>query len=165
MALLDRHIAFLDALRAAGLPVSLSEGLDAADAMLTLGLDDRENLRSAYAAPLVKKQPHRQAFDHVFDLYFPALVGDPTRSDVELVETPDGQTPADADRSDPEHVEGHGLGDGPEDLAEFREALVNALGMGDPDALLTLAREAVQLFGLIRGRVSGERPGPPSRAR
>src|SRR5689334_1860226 len=148
MALLDRHIAFMEALRAAGLPVSLSEGLDAADAVLTLGLEDRENVRAAYAATLVKKQPHRAGFDHVFDLYFPALVGDPTRTpaeDEESVETSDR----------PEAGAG-ALGDSPADLAEFREALVNALGMGDPDALQTLAREAVQRFGLIRGRGPGE---------
>src|SRR6476660_7541826 len=81
MALLERHIAFVEALRAAGLPVSLSEGLDAADAVLALGLSERELVRSAYAATLVKRQPHRAAFDQVFDLYFPALVGDPTRPD------------------------------------------------------------------------------------
>lgn len=149
MAFLDRHIAFLDALRAAGLPVSLSEGLDAADAVLTLGLEDRELVRAAYASTLVKRQPHRAGFDHVFDLYFPPLVGDPTREQDldELAETQeDVSTSSTSDA----------LGDGPADLAEFREALVNALGMGDPDALQVLAREAVQRFGLIRGRGPGE---------
>ena len=146
MAFLDRHIAFLEALRNAGLPVSLSEGLDAADAVLTLGLEDRENVRAAYAATLVKKQSNRAGFDHVFDLYFPALVGDPTR-------TPDPD--AESDAEEPATAAG-GLGDSPVDLAEFRDALVNALGMGDPDALQTLAREAVQRFGLIRGRGQGE---------
>ncbi|MFL6024977.1 MAG: vWA domain-containing protein [Marmoricola sp.] len=149
MALLDRHIAFVEALRNAGLPVSLSEGLDAADAMLALGLSERELLRAAYAATLVKRQPHRAGFDQVFDLYFPALVGDPSRP--ELVE-PD-ESVEDSGDADP----GAGqLGDGPQDLAEFREQLVMALGMGDQDALNILAREAVQRFGLIRGRGPGE---------
>jgi uncharacterized protein with von Willebrand factor type A (vWA) domain len=155
MALLDRHIAFMEALRAAGLPVSLSEGLDAADAVLTLGLDNRENVRAAYAATLVKKQSHRTGFDHVFDLYFPALVGDPTRpSDLD----PDADDVLDPPQDSQGQGDGpgSGLGDGPADLAEFRDALVNALGMGDPDALQTLAREAVQRFGLIRGRGPGE---------
>lgn len=131
MTLLDRHIAFVEALRAAGLPVSLSEGLDAVHAIGELGLEDRDTLRAAYAATLVKRQPHRAGFDHVFDLYFPALVG--------------------SSASIPEESS-----DGPEDLAEFRETLVDALGMGDPDALEVLAREAVQRFGLIRGRGPGE---------
>lgn len=145
MSLLDRHIAFVEALRAAGLPVSLSEGLDAVRAIGELGLDDRETLRAAYAATLVKRQPHRPGFDQVFDLYFPALVGDGV-SDTEPAETQD----AVSTRSMSE------VADGPAELAEFRESLVNALGMGDPDALAVLAREAVQRFGLIRGRGPGE---------
>jgi uncharacterized protein with von Willebrand factor type A (vWA) domain len=145
MTLLDRHIAFVEALRAAGLPVSLSEGLDAVHAIGGLGLGDRETLRAAYAATLVKRQPHRPGFDQVFDLYFPALVGEGvSASDVEPVETPDGVST------------GAGTGDGPRELAAFRDALVDALGMGDPDALTTMAREAVQRFGLIRGRGPGE---------
>jgi uncharacterized protein with von Willebrand factor type A (vWA) domain len=146
MTLLDRHIAFVEALRAAGLPVSLSEGLDAVHAIGGLGLGDRETLRAAYAATLVKRQPHRPGFDQVFDLYFPALVGEGMRPDVEPVETTDGVS-----TSSPS-----GVADGPEELAAFRDALVDALGMGDPDALTTLAREAVQRFGLIRGRGPGE---------
>jgi uncharacterized protein with von Willebrand factor type A (vWA) domain len=152
MTLLDRHIAFVEALRDAGLPVSLSEGLDAADAVLTLGLGERERVRAAYAATLVKRQPHRAAFDHVFDLYFPALVGDPSRAGEMGPE--EKHRPDDDDGASREGLSG--LGDGPADLAEFRDALVDALGMGDPDALQTLAREAVQRFGLIRGRGEGE---------
>jgi len=149
MSLLDRHIAFVEALRAAGLPVSLSEGLDAAEAVLALGLEERETVRAAYATTLVKRQPHRAGFDQVFDLYFPALVGDPTNPDAVLDPTPEVE-PLDS----PEGMAG--LGDGPQDLAEFRENLVMALGMGDQDALNVLAREAVQRFGLIRGRGPGE---------
>ena len=148
MSLLDRHIAFVEALRSAGLPVSLSEGLDAVQAVAQLGLDDRETLRAAYAATLVKRQPHRPGFDQVFDLYFPALVGNGVST-----ETDDegGRAASASERS----VE-TSLADGPAELAEFREALVDALGMGDPDALAALAREAVARFGLIRGRGPGE---------
>ena len=76
MSLLDRHIAFVEALRSAGLPVSLAEGLDAVSAIEALGIDRRETLRAAYAATLLKRQTHRTGFDQVFDLYFPAMVGD-----------------------------------------------------------------------------------------
>ena len=70
--LLDRHIAFLEALRGAGLPVSLAEDLDAvARARARCGWDDRETLRAAYAATLVKRQTQRPTFDTLFDLYFP----------------------------------------------------------------------------------------------
>ena len=76
MTLLDRHIEFVEALRSAGLPVSLAEGLDAVEAIDALGLGERETLRAAYAATLVKRQNHRPGFDQVFDLYFPALIGE-----------------------------------------------------------------------------------------
>ena len=76
MSLLDTHIGFLEALRSAGLSVSLAEGLDAIDAMRHIGWGDREVVRTAYAATLVKRQPQRVTFDAIFDLYFPRLVGD-----------------------------------------------------------------------------------------
>jgi len=74
--LLDRHIAFVEALRAAGLPVSLAEDLDAVRALVELPLLDRDALRAGYAATLVKRSTHRTAFDTVFDLFFPALLGE-----------------------------------------------------------------------------------------
>lgn len=142
MSLLDRHIAFVEALRTAGLPVSLSEGLDAARAVEALGLHDREQLRAAYAATLVKRQPHRAAFDQVFDLYFPALVGDGA--------DPQATSP-DAHRDEPRPVL-----DGPAELEGFRNQLAEVMALGDPDAMEAMAREAVQRFGKIRGRSEGQ---------
>ena len=73
--LLDRHIAFLEALRTAGLPVSLAENLDAIAALQALDWGARATVRDAYAATLVKRQSQRPTFDALFDLYFPGLVG------------------------------------------------------------------------------------------
>ena len=75
MTLLDTHIGFIEALRSAGLSVSLAEGLDAIDAMRHIGWGDREVVRTAYAATLVKKQSQRVTFEAIFDLYYPRLVG------------------------------------------------------------------------------------------
>ena len=133
MSLVDRHIAFVEALRDAGLPVSLAEGLDAVRAIEATGVADRGTMRASYAATLVKRQTHRPAFDQVFDLYWPALVGEGVAPQATPVP-----------------------GDGPEALADFREELAAALEAGDLDALALLAREAVQRFGLIRGRGPGE---------
>ncbi|MFI6599843.1 VWA domain-containing protein [Nonomuraea sp. NPDC050536] len=71
MSLIDRHVGFVHALRAAGLPVSLAEGLDAARALQVIDLAERESLRAAYAATLVKKPAYRPGFDVLFDLWFP----------------------------------------------------------------------------------------------
>ncbi|MFI6796660.1 VWA domain-containing protein [Streptosporangium canum] len=72
MSLLDRHVGFVHALREAGLPVSLAEGLDAARALQVIDLTERESLRAAYASTLVKRPSHRPGFDTLFDLWFPA---------------------------------------------------------------------------------------------
>ncbi|MGS2644134.1 vWA domain-containing protein [Streptosporangium sp. G12] len=72
MSLLDRHVGFVHALREAGLPVSPAEGLDAARALAVIDLAERESLRAAYAATLVKRPSHRPGFDTLFDLWFPA---------------------------------------------------------------------------------------------
>jgi uncharacterized protein with von Willebrand factor type A (vWA) domain len=151
VTLLDRHIEFVEALRNAGLPVSLAEGLDAVRAIDALGLGERETLRAAYAATLVKRQNHRPGFDQVFDLYFPALIGDGHSQDrIVRDETVDPEAEDERERL------GLSGADGPQALADFREALTTALAMGDPDAMAMLAREAVQRFGLIRGRGPGE---------
>ncbi|MEV0597168.1 vWA domain-containing protein [Nonomuraea cavernae] len=72
MSLVDRHVGFIHALREAGVPVSLAEGLDAARALRVIDLTERESLRAAYAATLVKKPGYRPGFDVLFDLWFPA---------------------------------------------------------------------------------------------
>src|SRR3954471_4841297 len=74
--LIDRHVQFVGALRGAGLPVSLVESLDATQAMAVIDLVDREQLRAAYAAAVVKRAPHRATFDRLFDLWWPPAIGD-----------------------------------------------------------------------------------------
>src|SRR3954462_10774664 len=74
--LIDRHVPFVEALRGAGLPVSLVESLDAARAMATVDLLDREQLRAAYPATSVKRAAHRATFDRVFGLGWPPAMGD-----------------------------------------------------------------------------------------
>jgi len=148
VSLVDRHLEFVHALREAGLPVSLAEGLDAVRAVEVLGLGERETVRSGYAATLVKREVHRPAFDKIFDLFFPALMGADG-----IVRDVFGVSDDDLPR------ERHGLsdlGDGPQDLADFRENLADALALGDQDLLTALAREAVSRFGRIQGRGPGE---------
>ena len=147
--LLDRHIAFIEALRSAGLPVSLAEDLDAVRAIGALPLIEREQVRAGYAATMVKRPSHRPAFDALFDLYFPALVGDGAT-------VPDGTV----QESPAEQRERQGLPDGPGELTDFRERLERALAEGDTPAsraaLERLAREGVGRFGAMRGRGAGQ---------
>jgi uncharacterized protein with von Willebrand factor type A (vWA) domain len=138
--LLDTHIAFLEALRGAGVPVSLAEDLDAIAAFSVLDWGDRETVKQGYAATLVKRQAQRPTFETLFDLYFPRLVGDGVSS---RSTDGDGAT----DRTD--------SGDGAERLAELRERLATALATDDTEALRRLAAEAVGVFGAMQGRGPG----------
>lgn len=136
--ILERHLSFLEALRAAGLPVSLAEDLDAVRALQAIDWDRREVVRAGYAATLVKKQSQRPTFDALFDVYFPRMVGDGVG----------------ADRDPDERVV-----DNAEALASFRaellEALTDADAEADEQALLDLAAEMVARFGAMPGRGPG----------
>ena len=132
--LLDRHIAFLEALRSAGLPVSLAENLDAIAALQSLHWGARSTVRDAYAATLVKRQSQRPTFDALFDLYFPGLVGSGAAADDTGEET---------------------VRDGADALRGFRDELLEALGNGDDAELQRLAVEAVGRFGAMPGRGPG----------
>jgi uncharacterized protein len=138
MSLFDRHVSFITALRDAGVSVSVAEDIDAVSALGVVELLDREQLRAAYAAALVKRQKHRPAFDTVFDLYFPATVG---------IETEEPAT-------DPDRATANFRRDDPE-LLRFREELSAALFDGDDAALARLARSGVGRFGGVAGRLPG----------
>src|SRR5699024_1635069 len=61
---------FIAELREAGLPVSLTENLDAMEAIRHIPLEDRETFKYALAGTLVKNHAHWRAFETVFEVYF-----------------------------------------------------------------------------------------------
>ena len=83
--ILDLLNGFIVQLRAAGLPVSLTENLDAMQAIRHVPLEDRETFKYALAATLVKHHNHWKAFETVFEVYF-SLRGDEYQVGEELVE-------------------------------------------------------------------------------
>jgi uncharacterized protein with von Willebrand factor type A (vWA) domain len=118
----ERLTGLVGALRAHGVRIGTGETVDAAQAVETLGLADRDRLREGLAATLLHSTGQRRVFDPVFDLYFPRLVGAP-RSDGR-----ESDAPA-ADRE------------------ELRDRLAAALAAGDREMLERLAIEAVDGFG------------------
>jgi uncharacterized protein len=140
--LLRTHIAFLEALRGAGVPVSLAEDLDAIAAFSVLDWGDREAIRQGYAATLVKRPAQRPTFESLFDLYFPRLVGE-------------GVGDLSGDSGDEGGAEtGQSRDSGPA-LDALRAELAEALAAGDDAMLQRLATEAVGRFGAMRGRGPG----------
>src|SRR3546814_19968616 len=57
-------------LRQAGLPVSLTENLDAMEAVKHIPIEYRDAFKYALAATLVQNNPHSRAFDTVYAVEF-----------------------------------------------------------------------------------------------
>ncbi|MCW2494205.1 VWA domain-containing protein [Jatrophihabitans sp.] len=143
MSLFEHHVAFVGALRSAGLTVSIAEGLDATAAIGQIDLIDREQLRAAYAATLMKRQIHRSTFDSIFDLYYPPVTG------VEGVDVKPGEQ-----RQQPRQAPPPWEIDNPERLA-IRDGLREYLLSGDDQQAQQLAREAMAGFGAVPGTGTG----------
>ena len=133
--LLERQVGFVSALRDAGLHISLAEVLDATRALGAVDLREREQLRAGYAASLLKRPAHRQAFDALFDLWFPAVTGEP-----QPLAGDDGGPGEDGPA-------GEGDGDGRPDTSALRDRLRDLLLDGDEEALRRFARESVSRLG------------------
>lgn len=127
--MLELLIGFVDELRAAGLPVSLTESIDAAEALAAMPLDDRAAVKAALGATLVKDHAHRPAFETVFEVYF--SLGRGRRA---------------GDTRVPEAVSAE----------ELAEQVYQALARGDRAGVAVLAGLAVSLFaGMEPGRPVG----------
>lgn len=123
----DRLVAFVGLLRDHGINAGPSETIDAAEAMVALGIDDRDRLRSGMAACLLRRNGQRAVFDQLFDLYFLTA-----------------QQPQQVDQSTPESVEA------------LRDRLVSALAQDDSDSVAELARQALTELGGYGGAGAGQ---------
>ena len=151
--LLELLNGFIVQLRAAGLPVSLTENLDAMEAVKHIPIEDRSTFKYALAATLVKHYNHWSAFETVFEVYFSLRgpeyeIGD----DAEAINFDDEGDDAESDQTGQGNQQGGG-GDNltPEELAEM---LYQALMRGDQQMMRGVARQAVK-------RYAGMEPGRP----
>lgn len=151
--MLDVLQGFVHELRAAGLPVSMTENLDAMRAVEHIALTDRETFREVLAATLVKHFRHRRAFDTVFDVYFALYSGGIGE------EGEDGEGGEAGDREESGGVPGQqGSGGAGEGMSneELAEMLLSALMNMDREQLRQLAAMAVARFaGMEPGRPVG----------
>jgi hypothetical protein len=123
-------------LRRAGVPVGLTEVVDAAAAIAEIPAPSQAQLRSALAATLIKSHAHRALFDLAFDDYLTELGGGPPAAP-DPGEEAAGRAGNDRDR-------------------RFRELVTAALAQDDQAALRALADVAVARYGgLEPGRVHG----------
>ncbi|HZB21282.1 MAG TPA: hypothetical protein VE463_15705, partial [Blastococcus sp.] len=130
---------FVRAVRDAGIPVGISQAVDAAEILTVVDLLDREQLRHGLAAVLLQRAAQRPTYDVLFDLWWP-LTDRPRPLDDDAAEGEgdiDGE-PAESTLDVP--------GDDGVDLAALmRERLLQLMLDGDPEALRRFAREAVEM--------------------
>ncbi|MBD0324422.1 MAG: hypothetical protein ICV72_13705, partial [Aldersonia sp.] len=119
-------VGFVEALRARGIPVGPSETVDAGQVMSALDLLDRAALRAGLACALLRRPTHRPTFDALFDLWFPAAIGD--RSTAENVAIPRDEN-------------------GVVDLGALREMLAELLAADDAAQLQALTAQMVEQLG------------------
>ena len=153
--MLDLLAGFITELRNAGLPVSLTENLDAMEAVTHIPLEDRESFKFALGATLVKNSSHWRAFETVFEVYF-SLRGPQYKLNA------DGEPDEDEMWREMQEMmrqgEGKGAGGAMDSLTpeEMMQLLYNALMHGDEAMMRALARQAVNRFaGMEPGRPVG----------
>jgi uncharacterized protein with von Willebrand factor type A (vWA) domain len=148
--LLESLSGFVTELRTAGIPVSLTENLDAMEALRYIPLEDREAFKYALAATLVKNNAHWKAFETVFEVYF-SLRG----RQYHIAEG--GETAVDELISELMGAR-EGQGSGTEGLTpeQLAELLYRALMDGNDAMLRAVARTAVTRYaGMEPGRPGG----------
>jgi len=154
---LDLLTGFVAELRAAGLPVSLTENLDAMEAVQHIPLEDRDAFKYALGATLVKNNAHWRSFETVFEVYF-SLRG----AEYSLIES-EGDDAFEEMWREAQGQAGQGEGRGGSGgsldaltAEQIAQMLLSALRKGDQATLRALARQAVQRFaGMEPGRPVG----------
>ena len=66
-------LEFIDALRASGVRIALSENIDCFHALETLGVEDKPTFKSAMRSTLVKRGSDISTFEKLFEIYFTSL--------------------------------------------------------------------------------------------
>lgn len=148
---------FIAELRSAGLPVSLTENLDAMEAVKVIPIEDRDAFKYALGATLVKNNAHWRVFETIFEVYF-SLRG--PEYEINQDNQPDDFWREMQDQMDQVKGQGEGKGSGggmdsltPEEIAAM---LMRALMNGDQAMMRALAKQSVQRFaGMEPGRPVG----------
>ncbi|CAN5842302.1 VWA domain-containing protein [soil metagenome] len=128
-------VGFVEALRAHGISVGPSETVDAGRVLGALGLGDRKVLREGLACAVLRRADHRETYDAMFDLWWPAALGDRTVLDED--ET--------ADDGEPQGLP-------PEDVDAMREMLLDLLSKNEDlaamdDRLMAMIAQIVEAYG------------------
>ncbi len=126
-------VGFVEALRAQGIAVGPSETVDAGEVLSVLDLTDREEVREGLACAVLRRSDHRQTYDALFDLWWPAALGGRTVLDEDDNAGPAGEID-------------------PQDVEAMREMLLDLLtnnpDIGELDErLVAMIAQIVEAYG------------------
>ena len=156
--MLDLMAGFVTELRNAGIPVSLTENLDAMEAVQHIPIEDREAFKYALGATMVKNNSHWRAFETVFEVYF-SLRGAKYGIDDDSLESDLADLLDEAENDGQGEGQGGQSGQGGGDALtpeELQQLLYQAMMKGDEALMRAIARQAVKRFaGMEPGRPVG----------
>lgn len=152
---------FISQLRDAGIPIAVTETMDALEAVKVLPLEDREAFKYGLGATLVKNEQHWKNFETLFDVYF--AMRSPESDSFDSIFS--GQSNSDSEGSEHDLAGDAERGfdtdegtDTTDDLSEedLSEMIFRAMMQRDGNLSRAAAREAVQKFaGMEAGRPVG----------
>jgi uncharacterized protein with von Willebrand factor type A (vWA) domain len=158
---LDLLTGFITELRAAGIPVSLTEHIDAAEALRHVPMEDREAIKYTLGASLVKSSSHWRAYETAFEIYFSLRgpgyrIADDAGHDPAVPEAEGDRPSGTGDGRGRGQGRGGGGGQEAMTVEELADLLYKAL-LGANDAMLgAVARQAVSRYaGMEAGRPVG----------
>jgi uncharacterized protein with von Willebrand factor type A (vWA) domain len=141
----EQVLGFINYLRRAGLPISVSEAVDCFQALTHISIFNKDSFKLALSITLVKDSVHLPVFDELFNLYFFGAAAEKAKS-LGL---------------EPEELSPNLLEEKPENVEQFLTQLESALEAEDLNRLSLLADLAVNIpegadqFTVIPGNLPG----------
>jgi uncharacterized protein len=140
---MDRTLTnFIKAMRAADVPVSIGESIDALKTVSVTGYDNRQFMKDALSCVVAKTPEEKDIFDNLFELYFSRDLAQEEALQNQY-EPGEGGDPSSAQP-------GEGDGDAVEQLREMMEG-------GSPSALAQAMERAAEQVGVENIRFSTQR--------
>jgi hypothetical protein len=147
--LLRPLLALVANLRGAGIAISASEVIDAAEALRAIPIDEREGLRAALAATLIKSSDDLRTFDLLFDLRFPIRAG---TGSAPVLDGRDGEAGRPRGREISTSLDRASASGDEAAAGDLLVQIMEAIRRGDPEALRAVAEMAIARFGGVDGQ-------------
>ena len=140
---------FIKALRAADIPVSIGESIDALKTVSVTGYDDREFMKNALSCVVAKTPEEKDIYNDLFDLYFSRDTSQEAMSNLSEDQNGTGE-PSESDEPGGDPSEGGDPSDAVDQLREMIEG-------SDPSALARALEAAARQVGVEEIRFSTQR--------